>query len=127
MGVERGRMGVVCVFGNEFLEDDSLAGKVAKHLDAKVVYCTSPDDLLLVDEDFVILDVVKGISKPVLITDVHQLKTRTLVSLHDFDVGYFLHLLDELEKKSIRIIGIPIRGDPEEIARKVGPWIRDLV
>lgn len=120
-------MSTVCVFGNEFLEEDALAGKVAKHIDAKIVHCTSPDDLLLVDGDIIILDVVKGISEPVLITDVHKLKIRNLMSLHDFDVGFFLNLLNELgEKKSIRIIGIPVKGDPQKIAKVVGPWIRDL-
>jgi Ni,Fe-hydrogenase maturation factor len=123
MGVD-----VVCVFGNEFLEDDCLAGDVAKHIDATIVHCTSPDDILLVEGNIVILDVAKGINEPVLITDVRQLKTRNMISLHDFDVGFFLNLLEELgEKKSITIIGIPMTGDPKEIAQRVEPWIRNSV
>lgn len=109
------------VFGNEHLEFDAMAKTVAEKLKGvEVVHCRSPDDLLDVEGEIVILDVVKDILKPIVITDIEQIKTRNMLSLHDFDLGFFLNLLEEMgEGKKIKIIGIPDQGDVEEIARKV--------
>ena len=130
------------VFGNEYLENDSFAGKIASQLQNKlddvetisIIRCTSPDDLLDADDDITILDVVKNIKEPILITDISKLKINNMVSLHDFDLAYFLNLMKELDmNKNIRIIGIPMRGInavnlanekiDEKILDKVKLWI----
>jgi Ni,Fe-hydrogenase maturation factor len=109
------------VFGNEYLQEDSLARIVSNHLhNVELVHCRSPEDLLDVDGEIVILDVVKGITKTIIITDVNQLKTRNIISLHDFDLGFFLKLMESIgEKKTIKIIGIPMIGDSKIIALEV--------
>src|SRR3989344_9122659 len=82
------------VFGNEYLEQDSLAHKVAEHLDYPVRHCDTPYVLLeMPDRDMLILDVVKGIAAPMIIRNADQLKTRNMMSLHDFDLGFVLSLL----------------------------------
>lgn len=119
-------MKTVYVFGNEFLEGDTFAHEVASHLlQVKVEKCRSPDDLLSVDEqEILLLDVVKGVEKPVLLQNVDQLKSRKLMSLHDFDLGFFLKLLDELGLgKKIKILGVPSTGDARECAAQVMTWI----
>lgn len=120
----------VFVFGNEYLPFDRMAGSVASRLKGvKIVKCTSPDDLLpdLLDEavrEITILDVVKDIKEPMLIDDVSKLKVNSLISLHDFDVGYFLNLAKEAGfGKNIKIIGVPAEGDPAELADEVGLWL----
>lgn len=112
----------IYVFGNEYLEEDKLAKEVSRHIEGcKVVHCRSPDELLEAEEDeILILDVVKDIKKPIIIDDFSKIKTRNMLSLHDFDLGYFLKLMKEMGiNKKIKIIGIPSKGDIKGIAKEV--------
>ena len=116
----------VYVFGNEYLEKDNFAHKVVHQLKDKVriVSCRGPEQLLETNGEVLIMDVVKNLTRPTLIKDVDDLKTRKLISLHDFDVSFFLHLLKEVDMaKKITIIGLPEKGDKQEIANKVITWI----
>jgi len=116
-------MKTLYVFGNEFLAEDSFAHEVSKHLHANIIPCSSPDTLLDVEGDITILDVVKDIHEPMLLRP-NQIKTRNIVSLHDFDVGFFLNLMKELgNEQNIKIIGIPQEGNAEIIANKVKAWL----
>ncbi len=118
-------MPTIHIFGNPYLEFDSLAIKVAKNLEGnksiKIIYCNSPEILIESEEnEIIILDVIKGISKISIITDISQIKTRKLTTMHDFDLGFFLHLMKELGiNKKIKIIGVPESGDIEEISKEV--------
>ena len=116
-------MKTVLCFGNEFLKEDSLAKELADELkipNVKFIKCDSMNDILETKGDIIIMDVVKGIDKPIIINDINQLKTNKLYSLHDFDLGFFLKLMKETGKiKSINIIGIPQKGDKEEIKEEI--------
>src|SRR3989344_2623653 len=117
----RGKMGMknLYVFGNEYLEYDKFAREIAKQIkNVNIINCRSPDELLEInDNEILILDVVKDIKKTIIINNISQIKTRKLMSLHDFDLGFFLSLMKELGiNKKIKIIGIPENGDIKEIA-----------
>ena len=119
-------MKTLYVFGNAYLQDDRFAQEVASLVDGcHICHCSSPDELLDASGDeILILDVVKGISSPVLIDNVSQIKTRNLVSLHDFDVGFFLNMWEAIgEQKSIKIIGVPMSGDAQSIASQIKGWL----
>ncbi|NQV08493.1 hypothetical protein HQ529_01425 [Candidatus Woesearchaeota archaeon] len=108
----------ILVFGNPELENDSLAMQIADEIDGfEFIKCNNPDDILLYsDEDFYIMDVVKGIKDVTIIDDLSVLKHSNFVSLHDFDLGYFLKLLEKLGRlKKIKIIGLPQFGSEEII------------
>lgn len=110
------------VFGNEFLEEDRKARELSSMLEGfNVVHCRSPDELLECEEDeILILDVVSGIKKPMIITDIEQIKTTKMLSLHDFDLGFFLKLMKEMGMdKKIKIIGIPPSGDLKKIKEEI--------
>ena len=66
-------MKYVLCFGNPYIEDDNLITKIVKdwHLDGfSFVICTSPEELMLyAEKECIILDVAKGIEKPVIIDD----------------------------------------------------------
>lgn len=118
----------VYVFGNEYLEGDGLALSMAKDLELDYVHCHNPDDMLESmenDENILILDVVKNISKPIIIDDVSTLKVHNIVSMHDFDVGFFLNMMSSIGMaKDIKIIGIPMHGDVEESKRIIREWLK---
>ena len=110
----------ILVFGNEFLEQDSMAKRLADEIGSdKFVKCDRVEDILKYD-DFIIMDVVEGIDKVMIIDDVNKLKANKLVSLHDFDLGFFLKLLKETGKlDKVKIIGIPQKGNLQEIKKQV--------
>lgn len=106
-------------FGNEFIHDDSLAKIIVDEISypgIEFVKSNQPEDLMNEKGRIIIIDVVKDIDKVILITDIEQLKSRDLFTLHDFDLGYFLKLMQSMSTiKEVRIIGIPQQGDRELI------------
>jgi len=78
----------------------------------------SPDDILEVNTDLIIIDIVKGIKRPTKLK-VDDLKKRKLFTLHDFDLCFYLKLLKEIGKiAELKIIGIPEKDfDIEEVKR----------
>ena len=115
-------MKIYC-FGNEFVEEDSLAKRIVDELeigDVEFVKCDNPDNILDEEETIVILDVVKDIDEVILIDDVEQLETDNIYSLHDFDLAYFLKLMKRTgDINELKIIGIPMEGEIEEIKNEI--------
>jgi len=124
-------MKIYC-FGNEFLKEDSLAKEFADELDVEgveFVKCSSPEEVFEENSDkIVILDVVEGVNEVILIDNLSQLQTGNMVSLHDFDLAYFLKLMRRMGSlKEIRIIGIPMKGDKEKIKNGVEDIIKKIL
>jgi hydrogenase 3 maturation protease len=114
-------------FGNPYLEEDNLAINIADSLikdrikGLEIIKCISPDEILsYTDKDFYILDVVKDAEEVMLIDDIDRLKTANMVSLHDFDLGFFLKLMKETGRiDKIKIIGIPQSGDISTLKKDI--------
>ena len=114
-------------FGNPYLAEDNLALEVGdaiikdKIKGLEVIKCVAPDEVMsYIGKDFAILDVVKGIKKVTIIDDIDKLQSGSMVSLHDFDLGFFLKLMKETGKiNNIKIIGIPQKGKILEIKKEV--------
>jgi hypothetical protein len=117
----------IYVFGNEYLHEDRISREISNYLKCGIVHCRSPEDLLEAnDGEVLILDVVKNIKDPVIITSSKQIKTRKMLSLHDFDLGFFLNLMERMGiNRKIRIIGVPSEGNAQELAKKVEKMIED--
>ena len=114
----------VLVFGNKYLECDSMAIKVSELLQDENIEFQACEDLSqlleLKDDKLTLMDVVYNIEEPMIIEDIKKLRVNQSLSLHDFDLAYFLKLLEEIGRiKKIKIIGVPQKGDPKEIAEKV--------
>jgi len=116
----------VFVFGNEYMQNDSSAKRLAKEIVIKGVEfidCISVSDLFNANEPSpVILDVVHGIKKPILITNIDQLQAPNSSSAHDMDLAFHLKLYKELGIiKDVRIIGIPENNvEKEEVKEIIG-------
>lgn len=124
-------MRIYC-FGNEAIEEDSMAKKACKDLEIEgvdFVLCDSAEELLDKEhkDQIVIVDVVKFLDKVTLFEGIDQLKEHKLISGHDFDLGFQLKLLKAIgELKKVKIIGVPQEGDVEEIKENIKRIISSL-
>jgi hypothetical protein len=110
----------ILVFGNKYLEEDSLALEVAMELGMDYQEVNDSFQIITLDlNDYIILDVVKGISKPGIVSG-EAIKTNNLLSLHDFDLGFIL----KLRNSNPIIIGLPMKYEKEDAVREVREIIR---
>jgi Ni,Fe-hydrogenase maturation factor len=120
----------VLTFGNPYLENDSLAVKVAQGLDiegVEFIVTANLNDLLGTDYD-AIMDVAYGVPRVVLLDDLERLREHRLVSLHDYDVTYFLKLLKAMGGlQKVRIIAIPVSQQLGEAMNQVTAMLHDLL
>jgi len=110
---------ILLAFGSHY-EKDNLAWEIAKSLTGvKVELCSRPEDIIDVDDDIYIIDVVKGLTS-VRLLDLDDIKTKKSLTTHDFDVGFFLKLMEGIGKvRNIKIIGIPEKKDKKKIKAEV--------
>lgn len=101
-------MRLLC-FGNPHLKEDNLVISLAPDLEVagfQVIRCRSPEEVMYyLDTDCAIVDVARGIAAPQTVTP-DQLRHTTMVSLHDFDLNFFLKLADKLGTQ-VTILAIP--------------------
>ncbi len=109
-------------FGNPYLKGDNLIVDLADELKIPgyaIVKCTSPEEIMFyADKEFIIVDVAKNISEPIIITDPDQLNYKNIVSLHDFDLNFFLKLYKELGHK-VKILAIPFNYKKEKLKKEM--------
>ena len=107
------RRPTVYCFGNPLLKEDSLPFLLAPQLRKEFplidfVEANSPDDIDE-QEKILILDTAKGITKATVLNDIDALCSNRTCSLHDFDLGMTLKLLQKMGKlKKVRIFCIPM-------------------
>ncbi len=124
----------ILAFGNPYLNEDNFALKIADSIvedkikNIEVIKCVSPEEVIhYTEKDFVILDVVKDLKDVILFDDIDRLKANSIISLHDFDLGFFLKLMKETGKlEKVNIIGIPQQGNEENIKKQVLTLIQSL-
>ena len=110
------KMKILCL-GNEFVKEDSFAKKIGEELLKEGFEVININDsfqlmgILNEETDFIILDVVLGLSDPRII-NVSELTDTKIMTAHDFDASFVLKLF---ENKEIRIIGIPMNGEISKI------------
>ena len=105
---------ILCL-GNEFIEEDSFALKVGEQLLKElpnIQFINVKDSFQLMEflnvyDNVIVLDAVSGL-KEVKILGVDDLQENKIMIAHDFDAGFVMRLF---ENKSLRIIGIPMKGN----------------
>ncbi len=118
----------VLFFGSDYSEDDTAFGvmdilRKKKLRGFEMVKCESVHDIPE-EGEVTIVDVVKGIDKVSLFTDIEAFSHFRSVSAHDIDLGTHLRIMREMGwPLSVRIIGIPFGMKPEEAAPGVEEFI----
>ena len=116
-------MKTVFVFGNPLVKEDSIALKVAKELGNKGIEfreIQSLSDLENIPEELTILDCAEGIEKITVLTDLKNLEGKKKVSLHDFDLGTELLLLNKIGRiKKVKLFLIPRNYSLEKAVREL--------
>jgi len=114
-------MYILC-FGNPYIEEDNAVINISDELIAEgynIIKCTSPEEIMFyTDKEFIILDVAKGISKPVIIDDAKNLNFNNMISLHDFDLNFFLKLFNELGHK-FKVVAIPFNYNRKKLKEEI--------
>ncbi|MBU2576501.1 MAG: hypothetical protein KKF50_02160 [Nanoarchaeota archaeon] len=119
----------VLVFGNPFLENDSLPLKLLPKLrekfpDIEFKEIDPTEDLDKQGRDLIILDTVEGIDRVIELNSIEQLHANKVYSMHDFDLAYNLKLLKKIGKiDSVRIIGVPMEIGEGEAMREIGEYL----
>ncbi len=84
----------------------------------KFVHCASPEEILLYkNQDIIIMDAAKGIDVPREI-GLNEIRSTRIAGLHDFDLGFFLKLLEKTGKiPSLKIVAVPQRKRDDELVK----------
>ena len=107
------------------LDFDNLPLKLAPKLrkifpEIDFVIIDPSENLEPIDDALIIIDTVEGIEKVTVIDDIEKLETGKIYSLHDFDLAFNLKLLQKIGKlKKVKIFGVPMKGDEEEILKQL--------
>ena len=103
----------VYCFGNPLLKEDSLPFLLAPQLRKEFplidfVDANSPDDIEE-QEEILILDTAKDITNATVLDNIDVLCSNRTCSLHDFDLGMTLKLMQKMGKlKKVKIFCIPM-------------------
>jgi Ni,Fe-hydrogenase maturation factor len=120
----------IYIFGNPLLPFDSLPIKLAPRLQAAMpafefIVADPNENLKPENKELIIIDTVEGINEVTVIDDIDKIKTEKVYSLHDFDLGYNLKLLQKLgELDKVKIVGVPMEGDEEKIFEQLKTFLR---
>jgi len=113
------------IVGNPMVERDSMPLKILPMLQKAlpqfefVLFESTRMDIPQ-KEDLVFVDTVEGAKEVIVLEGVSRIEEVRACSLHDFDLGTQLKLLDKFGLLgNVKIIGVPEKGKTAEIGKKV--------
>ena len=87
-----------------------------------------PNENFIPEDGSIIIDTVEKITNVQWFNDINAFVATRSISPHDYDLGFHLLLLHKLHKlSSIRILGVPQKGDREEIISSVISELRSVI
>jgi len=122
----------IYIFGNPLLPFDNLPIKILPQLRKKFpqfnfVIFDPNENLKPQDKKLFIIDTVQGLKEVALIEDFDRIMTNKIYSLHDFDLGFNLKLLQKIgELEEIKIFGIPPELGVDEIVKQLTQILKQL-
>ena len=114
----------IYVLGNPLVKEDSLPikliPKLKKELPNHEIIEIDPSEDFPKQKELVIIDTVINAKKINIITDINRIQLGSIVSLHDFDLGYNLKLMKKFKLiEKVKIIGIPPSYDEEKAIAEI--------
>jgi Ni,Fe-hydrogenase maturation factor len=123
----------ILVFGNTLLKNDKLPVTMIEELqkefpDIEFQEFDTVEDLHKEGRTLYILDTVEGIEHVVTITEIDQLITNKIYSVHDFDLAYNLKLLKKANMiENVMIFGIPMAMKKDQALKELKKIIRSTL
>jgi len=123
----------ILVFGNILLKNDKLPITMIEELqkefpDLEFQEFDTVEDLHKEGRSLYILDTVEGIEHVVTITEIDQLITNKIYSVHDFDLAYNLKLLKKADMiENVMIFGIPMAMKKDQALKELKKIIRSTL
>jgi Ni,Fe-hydrogenase maturation factor len=105
----------IYIFGNPLLPFDSVPIELKKDLenslpDFEFIVQDPNENLKPKNKELIIIDTVEGIDKIMIFTDIDKIENSPKYSMHDFDLGFNLKLLQKIGRlKKITIFGVPMK------------------
>jgi hypothetical protein len=102
----------IYIFGNELSKSDNkpykMVSQLKKEFKSLVFEEKDPNENFIPESGAVIIDTVKGISQVTVFDSMEYFLGHSMISPHDYDLGFHLALLHKLGKlDNVQIIGIP--------------------
>ena len=122
----------IYIFGNPLLDFDNLPLNLAPKLQKifpkiDFIIADPNENLEPINKELIIIDTIEGIKKVTVLDDIEKLQISKAYSLHDFDLAFNLKLLQKIGKlEKIKIFGVPMGGDKEEVLEQLEKEISRL-
>jgi hypothetical protein len=123
---------IIHIFGNILLPFDSLPLKLQPELQKALpeidfVISDPNENIKPVNKELVIIDTVLDIDEIKIIKNIDQIQDNQTYSMHDFDLGLNLKLLQKIgELEKITIFGVPPDMDKKNALEQLIKLIKEI-
>lgn len=123
----------IYIFGNEILSFDSTPIKLAPDLQKIfpefIFEVIDPNENLHPkNKELLIIDTIMDIDKVVIFNDIDKIQDSPRYSMHDFDLGFNLKLLQKIgELKKVTIFGVPPHIEKKEAIKQLVKLIHETI
>lgn len=122
----------IYIFGNHLLPFDNLplqlVPELKKHFPKIHFEIKDPNENLKPEnKELIIIDTVEGIDKVIIFNDIDKIENSPKYSMHDFDLGFNLKLLQKIgELEKVTIFGVPMKIKKQAALEQLIDKIRNL-
>jgi hypothetical protein len=123
----------IYIFGNPLLPFDSIPIELKKDLEDSLpnfeFIIQDPNENLKPDnKELTIIDTVEGIDKIMIFTDIDKIENSPKYSMHDFDLGFNLKLLQKIgQLKKVTIFGVPMEIKKQAALKQLVKLIKNNI
>jgi len=120
----------ILVFGNPLVDKDSLSLKLMPLLqkefpEIEFKEFDTAESLEKEGKKIIILDIVEGIKKVSLMTNLENIQSDKIYSMHDFDLCITRKLLKKMKMvETVKILGIPVDYSEKKAFEELKKLIR---
>lgn len=123
----------IYILGNSITQGDSIPLKLQGTLQKKFpqfnfINLDPTEEITDNENGLIIIDAVSGIKDVKVFRSTYDFKLSPNISLHDFDLPLQLGMMLKLKKiKSFMIIGVPQKGNTDDLIRKTGNILKSTL